>query len=82
MGIVGSVLGLVLTLAGIGADIWASKTIEDYTSQVEAFVEMFETGATLDDFISQCWLILLFLFCVMWFGLSIAFPKRRRGSRA
>ena len=49
----------------------------DAGSQLEFLLTSLEVGATFEDFLANCWLILLAGFFLFWLGLSIAFPKRR-----
>lgn len=72
------VLGAVLTVAGIGIDWFLAVRMDDSVSQMEALLLSIRTGATLEDMISQCWMIFLFLGFVFWLALCIAFPKRSK----
>lgn len=76
------IIGAIATVAGLGIDWWISDNIEDSVSQFESLLMMIETGGTFMDFLSDCWLVLLAGGFVFWLGLDLAFPKRRRGSRA
>ena len=73
-----SVIGTVLSVACIGIDWYYSTVLLDTGSQLEFLLMSIETGATFEDFVSQCWLFLVLGFCVFWMGLSFAFPKRRK----
>lgn len=72
-----SVLGTVLSIVGIGVDWYYSSVLTDAGSQLEALLMSIRVGASLEDFVSQCWMFVVLGFCVLWMGLSIAFPKRR-----
>lgn len=76
------VIGVIATIAGLGVDWWISDNIEGSVSQFESLLGLIETGGTFLDFLSECWLVLLAGGCLFWLGLDLAFPKRRRGSRA
>ena len=71
------VIGIVLDVLVIGVDYYYSSVLMDAGSQLEHLLMSIETGATFEDFLANCWLILLAGFFVFWLGLSIAFPKRR-----
>lgn len=72
-----SVLGTVLSIVGIGVDWYYSSVLTDAGSQLEALLMSIRVGASLEDFVSQCWMFIVLGICVLWMGLSIAFPKRR-----
>ena len=76
------VIGIVLDVLVIGVDYYYSSVLMDAGSQLEHLLMSIETGATFEDFIFQCWMFLVLGFFVLWAGLALAFPKRRRGSRA
>ena len=71
------VLGTVLSIVGIGVDWYYSSVLTDAGSQLEALLMSIRVGASLEDFVSQCWMFIVLGICVLWMGLSIAFPKRR-----
>ena len=72
-----SVIGAILSVVGIGVDWYYSSVLMDAGSQLEYLLTSLEVGSTFEDFLANCWLILLAGFFVFWLGLSIAFPKRR-----
>lgn len=72
------VIGIVLDVLVIGVDYYYSSVLMDAGSQLEHLLMSIETGATFEDFISQCWMFLVLGFFVLWAGLALAFPKRRR----
>ena len=72
------VLGIVLDVLVIGVDYYYSSVLMDAGSQLEHLLMSIETGATFEDFISQCWMFLVLGFFVLWAGLALAFPKRRK----
>lgn len=76
-----SVVGAILSVVGIGVDWYYSSVLMDAGSQLESLLSSIDVGMSFDEFISQCWMFLVLGFFVLWAGLSIAFPKRRRGSR-
>lgn len=71
------VIGIVLDVLVIGVDYYYSSVLMDAGSQLEHLLMSIETGATFEDFISQCWMFLVLGFFVLWAGLALAFPKRR-----
>lgn len=71
------VLGIVLDVLVIGVDYYYSTVLMDAGSQLEHLLMSIETGATFEDFVSQCWMFLVLGFFVLWAGLALAFPKRR-----
>ena len=73
-----SVIGVILSVVGIGVDWYYSSVLMDAGSQLEDLLLSIETGATFEDFIVNCWLFLVLGFFVFWAGLSLAFPKRRK----
>ena len=73
-----SVIGVILSVVGIGVDWYYSSVLMDAGSQLEDLLLSIETGATFEDFIANCWLFLVLGFFVFWAGLSLAFPKRRK----
>ena len=73
-----SVIGVILSVVGIGVDWYYSSVLTDAGSQLEDLLLSIETGATFEDFIANCWLFLVLGFFVFWAGLSLAFPKRRK----
>lgn len=72
------VIGIVLDVLVIGVDYYYSSVLMDAGSQLENLLLSIETGATFEDFVSQCWLFLVLGFLVLWAGLALAFPKRRK----
>ena len=72
------VIGIVLDVLVIGVDYYYSSVLMDAGSQLEHLLISIETGATFEDFISQCWMFLVLGFFVLWAGLALAFPKRRK----
>ena len=72
------VIGIVLDVLVIGVDYYYSSVLMDAGSQLENLLLSIETGATFEDFVSQCWLFLVLGFFVLWAGLALAFPKRRK----
>lgn len=72
------VIGIVLDVLVIGVDYYYSSVLMDAGSQLEHLLMSIETGATFEDFISQCWMFLVLGFFVLWAGLALAFPKRRK----
>ena len=72
------VIGIVLDVLVIGVDYYYSSILMDAGSQLENLLLSIETGATFEDFVSQCWLFLVLGFFVLWAGLALAFPKRRK----
>lgn len=72
------VIGIVLDVLVIGVDYYYSSVLMDAGSQLESLLLSIETGATFEDFVSQCWLFLVLGFLVLWAGLALAFPKRRK----
>ena len=72
------VIGIVLDVLVIGGDYYYSSVLMDAGSQLENLLLSIETGATFEDFVSQCWLFLVLGFLVLWAGLALAFPKRRK----
>ena len=72
------VIGIVLDVLVIGVDYYYSSILMDAGSQLENLLLSIETGATFEDFVSQCWLFLVLGFLVLWAGLALAFPKRRK----
>ena len=72
-----SVIGAILSVVGIGVDWYYSSVLMDAGSQLEYLLTSLEVGASFEDFLANCWLILLAGFFLFWLGLSIAFPKRR-----
>ena len=72
------VIGIVLDVLVIGVDYYYSSVLMDAGSQLEHLLMSIETGATFEDFISQCWMFLVLGFFVLWAGLSLAFPKHRK----
>lgn len=72
------VIGIVLDVLVIGVDYYYSSILMDAGSQLESLLLSIETGATFEDFVSQCWLFLVLGFLVLWAGLALAFPKRRK----
>ena len=72
------VIGIVLDVLVIGVDYYYSSVLMDAGSQLEHLLMSIETGATFEDFVSQCWLFLVLGFLVLWAGLALAFPKRRK----
>lgn len=73
-----SVIGVILSVVGIGVDWYYSSVLTDAGSQLEDLLLSIETGATFEDFLANCWLFLVLGFFVFWAGLSLAFPKRRK----
>ena len=72
------VIGIVLDVLVIGVDYYYSSVLMDAGSQLESLLLSIETGATFEDFVSQCWLFLVLGFLVLWAGLALAFPKCRK----
>lgn len=72
------VIGIVLDVLVIGVDYYYSSVLLDAGSQLENLLLSIETGATFEDFVSQCWLFLVLGILVLWAGLALAFPKRRK----
>lgn len=72
------VIGIVLDVLVIGVDYYYSSVLMDAGSQLENLLLSIEAGATFEDFVSQCWLFLVLGFLVLWAGLALAFPKRRK----
>ena len=72
------VIGIVLDVLVISVDYYYSSVLMDAGSQLEHLLMSIETGATFEDFISQCWMFLVLGFFVLWAGLALAFPKRRK----
>lgn len=75
-------IGIILDLALIGANAYYTGLLEDSASQLEFLIMSLQTGASFEEFIVNCWMFILLGFFVFWLGLNLAFPKRRRGSRA
>lgn len=73
-----SVIGVILSVVGIGVDWYYSSVLTDAGSQLEDLLLSIETGATFEDFLANCWLFLVLGFFVFWAGLSLAFPKRKK----
>lgn len=69
--------GAILSVVGIVADFILVDHYDQGVSQIESFMILLESGATLGDFISQCWLVLLLGVCLIFVALDFAFPKRR-----
>lgn len=72
------VIGIVLDVLVIGVDYYYSSVLMDAGSQLENLLLSIETGATFEDFVSQCWLFFVLGFLVLWAGLALAFPKHRK----
>ena len=72
------VIGIVLDVLVIGVDYYYSSVLMDAGSQLENLLLSIETGATFEDFITQCWMFLVLGILVLWAGLALAFPKRRK----
>lgn len=77
-----SVVGALISVIGIGIEWYYSDVLLDKGSQLESLLNSIEVGMTFDEFLEECWMFPVLGFFVLWAGLSIAFPKRRRGSRA
>ncbi len=75
------VLGIALSALGLAVDYMAGLYIEGQVSQFDQLLNLIETGATMADFVQECWLILILGGFVFWAGLSLAFPKKRRTGR-
>ena len=72
------IIGIAADAIAIGADVILSGTIDGQISQLENLLDHIETGATLQDLLSDCWLFLVGGFFIFLLGLLIAFPRRRR----
>lgn len=75
-------IGAVLSVLTIGVDYYYSSVLMDAGSQLESLLSSIEVGMSFDQFLNECWMFLVLGAMVFWLGLSIAFPKRRRGARA
>ena len=69
------VIGIVLDVLVIGVDYYYSSVLMDAGSQLENLLLSIETGATFEDFVSQCWLFLVLGFLVPWAGLAWHSPS-------
>lgn len=74
-------IGAIGSAIAIGVEYLMLHGMEDANSQMEYLLDSIVVGASFEDFISHCWMILVLMFFLFWTGLSIAFPKRRRVSR-
>lgn len=74
------VIGAILSVAGIGIDWYYGTVLTDAGSQLESLLMSIDVGSSFEDFLSNCWMVLVLGFFVFWIGLSIAFPKRRRSA--
>lgn len=70
------ILGIALSVLGLVVDFASASYVDGKVAQFEQMLSLIESGASLGDFVSQCWLVLLLLFFIFWAGLSMAFPKR------
>ena len=75
------IIGGVLTTVGLGIDYLLAKDMDVSVSQLQKLLDSIETGASFEDMVSQCWMVFLGLFFVIWLGACIAFPKKNANGR-
>ena len=76
-----AVIGAIASAAYLYIDYRNAQSMEESVSQFGYLLDHISMGMSFDDFLVNCWAILLCLFCLFWIGLYIAFPKKKGGKQ-
>ena len=72
---------LIIAVASVGSMViewYYAQQNEAYLSQIEYLLSGLQQGMSFEDFLMNCWLIIIVIIAYFFLLLWIAFPKRKR----